>query len=120
MLVLSCADSAYPIIFSFLSLALGSLELLGLLLSKVFPSILHSRKFVSQLLIHLYTTVLAANTTSNPKLFQKNYTTLREGLLAATFAALLSAALARRVHNVCIGGYINVCSSTSRFCQPVE
>ena len=51
MLVLSCADSAYPIIFSFLSLALGSLELLGLLLSKVFPSILHSRKFVSQLLI---------------------------------------------------------------------
>ena len=49
MLVLLCADSAYPIIFSFLSLTLGSLELLGLLFSRVFPSILHSRKFVSQL-----------------------------------------------------------------------
>ena len=32
--------------------------------------------------LHLYTTVLAANTTSNLKLFQKNYTTLRLRLLA--------------------------------------
>lgn len=32
--------------------------------------------------LRIYTTVLAANTTSNPKLFQKNYTTLRLRLLA--------------------------------------
>ena len=39
--------------------------------------------------LHLYTTVLAANTTSNPKLFQKNYTILRVRLLTAAFAASL-------------------------------
>ena len=40
--------------------------------------------------LHLYTTVLAANTTSNFKLFQKNYTTPRVRLLALAFAASLA------------------------------
>ena len=52
-------------------------------------------ELVSQLSIHLYTTVSAANTTSNPKVFQKNYTTpfcVRcNKLPECTFAALLAA-----------------------------
>ena len=45
--------------------------------------------------LHLYTTVLAANTTSNLKLFQKNYTTsfwiVRDKLSVCAFAASLAA-----------------------------
>ena len=41
--------------------------------------------------LHLYTTVSAANTTSNLKFFQENYTTLRMKLLVLAFAASLAA-----------------------------